>query len=55
MFTDMSSGIRRSNATFHDWMCPRPTFSGSGVRIVAVRGSGVRPSLGPGPLNSGIP
>ena len=52
---DMSYGNRRSTDAFHDWTWPRCTFSGSGVRIVAVLGSGARLSFGPGPLKSGMP
>ena len=51
----MSNGSLRSKTAFHDWMYPRCTFSGSGVRMVAVFGSGALLSVGPGPVNSGMP
>jgi hypothetical protein len=53
--TDMSNGSLRSTETFHDWMYPRFTFSGSGVRIVVVDGSGTRPCPGSGPGTAGMP
>jgi hypothetical protein len=52
---EMFHGRRCSNATFHCWMIPRSTLSGSGVRVKTPTGSCTRPVLRSGIVKLGMP